>query len=227
VAERPGPGGRDRWPASFRRRQGQQTRAQRRALREHWARFGVSWSYGQVHQVEQLFGRSAPCTLEVGFGMGECILARAQTEPERNFLGVEVHVPAIGAVCAQAAELGLQNLRIVREDVLRLLNDQLAPSKFDQVCVFFPDPFPKRPERRLIRPLFTELLALHGQPGTQLFLATDVQSYAEFAEGILSHDPRFTLQAKGERPPFRPLSKYESKGHAEGRETWELRWGLV
>ena len=227
MAERPGPGGRDRWPASFRRRQGQQTRAQRRALREHWAHFGVSWTYGQILHVDQLFGRRAPCTLEVGFGMGECILARAQAEPDRNFLGVEVHLPAIGAVWARAAVLGLENLRIVREDVLRLLNDQLAPAAFDQVCVFFPDPFPKRPERRLIRTLFTELIALHGQPGTQLFLATDVQGYAEYAEGVLARDPCFLLQARGERPAFRPVSKYEAKGHAEGRETWELRWGLV
>ena len=72
-----------------------------------------------------------------------------------------MHLPAIGALCAQAAALDLKNLRIVREDVLRLLNEQLAPAAFDQVCVFFPDPFPKRPERRLIRPLFTELVALH------------------------------------------------------------------
>lgn len=226
MAERPGPGGRDRWPASFRRRQGQQTRAQRRALREHWARFGVPWRYGEVLELEALFGRGGPCTLEVGFGMGECILSRAQAEPERNFLGVEVHLPAIGAVCAQAAAMGLENLRIVRGDVLRLLNDQLAPSLLDQVCVFFPDPFPRRPERRLMRPLFTELVALHGRAGTELFLATDIESYAEFAEEVVAQDPRFALRARGERPTFRPLSKYEAKGHAEGRETWELRWAL-
>lgn len=186
----------------------------------------MPWSYGEVLHLEQLFGRSAPCTLEVGFGMGECILSRAQAEPERSFLGVEVHLPAIGAVCAQAAALGLENLRIVRGDVLRLLNEQLAPAALDQVCVFFPDPFPRRPERRLIRPLFTELVALHSRPGAELFLATDVQSYAEFAEDVVAQDPRFTLQARGERPPFRPLSKYEAKGHAEGRQTWELRWAL-
>ena len=186
----------------------------------------MPWRYGQVLELEALFGRSAPCTLEVGFGMGECILSRALAEPERDFLGVEVHLPAIGAVCAQAAALDLGNLRIVREDVLRLLNEQLAPAAFDQVCVFFPDPFPRRPERRLFRPLFAELVALHGQPGTELLLSTDIESYAQHAESVVAQDPRFTLQARGERPPFRPLSKYEAKGHAEGRETWELRWAL-
>lgn len=187
----------------------------------------MGWTYGQVLEREALFGRSAPCTLEVGFGMGECILSRAQAEPERDFLGVEVHLPAIGAVCAKAAALELSNLRIVRGDVLRLLNEQLAPAGFDQVCVFFPDPFPKEPQRRLFRPLFTELVASHGEPGCAVYLATDVPEYAAHAEAVLSADPRFALQARGERPAFRPLSKYEAKGHAEGRQSHERRWALV
>ena len=47
-----------------------------------------------------LFGRVAPVTLEIGFGMGDALLEMAAAAPERDFLGVEVHRPGIGRLLA-------------------------------------------------------------------------------------------------------------------------------
>lgn len=224
--ERPGPGGRDRWPRSYRRRQGNLTRRQRRALAEHWERFGVELPFGVRHSVAHLFGRQAPCTLELGFGFGEVLLARAASEPERDFLGVEVHKPAVGHVLAEIAERGLTNVLLVRADGLRLMNEHLEPGGVDQVCVLHPDPFPRPTEadKRLVRPLLLELLALHLPAGGSFHLATDAPEYGAHAEAVFSGDARFALEAVGERPAWRVPSRYERKGLEADNPSVDWRW---
>src|SRR5580765_3194275 len=93
-------------------RAGRMTDAQQRALTELWPRFGVPFGEARL-ELDALFARPAPCTLEIGFGNGEHLAARAQAEPARNFLGAEVHRPGIGHLLRLAAAAGLDNLRIV------------------------------------------------------------------------------------------------------------------
>ena len=45
-----------------------------------------------------LFGRDAPVTLEIGFGMGTSLVTMAKARPEQNFLGIEVHSRALAPV---------------------------------------------------------------------------------------------------------------------------------
>ena len=47
---------------------------------------------------DQVFGRSAPRSLEIGFGMGHSLLEMAAAAPEQDFIGVEVHRPGVGAL---------------------------------------------------------------------------------------------------------------------------------
>ena len=68
-----------------------------------------------------LFGRSAPNTIEIGFGNGDHLASRALAEPERSFLGVEVHLPGIGHLLRAAAAANLSNLRVIEQDAVELL----------------------------------------------------------------------------------------------------------
>ena len=43
-----------------------------------------------------LFGNDRPLIMEIGFGNGEATWQMAINEPDRNFLGVEVHKPGVG-----------------------------------------------------------------------------------------------------------------------------------
>src|SRR5437763_17178639 len=91
-------------------RAGRMTAAQQRALETIWPRYRLP-AGDAVLDIEALFGRAAPCTLEIGFGNGDHLAARAQAEADRNFLGAEVHRPGIGHLLLRAAAAGLQNLR--------------------------------------------------------------------------------------------------------------------
>jgi tRNA (guanine-N7-)-methyltransferase len=87
-------------------RAGRITAAQQRALAELWPRYGIEFERGWL-DLDRLYGRQAPRTLEIGFGNGEHLLERALSAPERDFLGVEVHRPGVGHLLLGAASAGV------------------------------------------------------------------------------------------------------------------------
>jgi|AP45_3_1055517.scaffolds.fasta_scaffold18730_2 tRNA (guanine-N7-)-methyltransferase len=218
------------WPRSYLRKQGHITRAQKRALRELWDDFGLDCPHGVVLDLDDAFGRRAEKrVLEVGFGMGENILAQAKANPQVDYVGVEVHRPGIGAVMNEVDDLGLKNVRVIRRDVLKLLRDHLPERCFDEIYLFFPEPWPrdKDADRRLIRPMLLDLLEKRLTPGSLMHIATDVRDYASHVVEVFSERERWTsLAAPGEelveRPEWRPMTKYEEKGLEEGRSIHDL-----
>ncbi len=165
---------------SYVMRAGRITAAQQRALSELWPRYGVAFTPRPL-DLDALFGRIAPRTLEIGFGNGDNLLARAVRDPGRDFLGVEVHRPGIGHLLLGAAAAGLTNLRIIAHDAVEVLQRQLADACLDEVQLLFPDPWPKKRhhKRRLIQPAVIELLADRLRTGGRLHIVTDWQPYAE------------------------------------------------
>lgn len=212
---------------SFVKRGGRATAAQQRAIREQWPRFGVEEAPGAL-DLPALFGREAPRTLEIGFGDGEQLATLAARHPERDYLGVEVHEPGVGHLLLRVAELGLTNVRVACHDAVELLRDQVPEAALDEVLVYFPDPWHKarHHKRRLIQPPFVELVRTRLRPGGILRLATDWEHYAEQMLAVLSAAPGYrNLAADGAyipRPPERPVTKFERRGHRLGHGTWDL-----
>jgi tRNA (guanine-N7-)-methyltransferase len=64
---------------SYKRREGRMIPSQKRALDELWLDYGVR-QQGPM-DLDGLFGRQAPCHLEIGFGMGEALLEMARKQP--------------------------------------------------------------------------------------------------------------------------------------------------
>jgi tRNA (guanine-N7-)-methyltransferase len=160
-------------------RAGRITPAQQRALEELWPRYGVDLEGGPL-DLSTLFGRQAPCTLEIGFGNGDNLLARATAEPERDFLGVEVHRPGVGHLLLGAADAQLSNLRVIVHDAVSVVQ-QLPAGALEEVQVLFPDPWPKKRhhKRRLLQPAFIARLTAALRPAGRLHIVTDWQPYAE------------------------------------------------
>src|SRR3546814_18398207 len=68
---------------SFVRREGRMTDAQKRALDQLWAQYGIDAPTAPLDLV-QLFGRDAPRIFEIGFGMGDYLLSRVVRSEERR-----------------------------------------------------------------------------------------------------------------------------------------------
>ena len=106
---------------SFVMRAGRMTEGQQRGLDQGKELFVLPLADAPV-DFDQVFGRSAPRTLEIGFGMGHSLLEMAAAAPEQDFIGVEVHRPGVGALLNGVLTQGLTNLRVYDCDAIEVLN---------------------------------------------------------------------------------------------------------
>lgn len=219
---------------SFVRREGRMTDSQKRAIEDLWPRYGVDPPGSRPRPLlRELFGRDAPVVLEIGFGNGEHLLARAQAEPEKDFLGVEVHRPGVGRVLNRAEAAGLRNLRVACHDAVEVLRDWLPERALAEIVVYFPDPWPKKRhhKRRLVQPAFAQLAASRLAEGGLLKLATDWADYARHMREVLDAEPllRNTAAAAGfvARPAERPTTRFEARGQRLGHEVFDLVYRRV
>ena len=72
-------------------------------------------------RLRAVFGRDAPVVLEIGFGMGETTAAIAAAQPDVDFLGVEVHLPGVGALLRRIDAARLTNVRVMRHDAVEVV----------------------------------------------------------------------------------------------------------
>jgi tRNA (guanine-N7-)-methyltransferase len=212
---------------SFVLRQGRITEAQKRAFDDHWASLGLELA-GAPRDFDALFGRHAPRVLEIGFGNGEALLHAAEHEPERDFIGIEVHRPGVGRLLNALADGGHENVRLYCHDAVEVLQQDIAPASLDEVRIYFPDPWHKKRhhKRRLIQPELVALLADRTRPGGLLHLATDWEGYAEHMFDVLEEAPEWRNEAAPraavERPAWRRQTHFEARGTRLGHGVWDL-----
>jgi len=205
---------------SYVRREGRMTAGQKRALEHYWSRYGIDYRAGEI-DLDAVFGRPAPKILDIGPGMGDATVAMAQASRENDYLAVETHRPGVGSLLRQAAARKLTNIRVISHDVCEVLAHMLPANSLDGVCIFFPDPWPKKRhhKRRLINHEFLNILKPRLKENARIYIATDWQDYAEqILEVFETHAGYINLAGEGRyspRPRWRPYTKFESKGRQQ------------
>ncbi|MBU1193126.1 MAG: tRNA (guanosine(46)-N7)-methyltransferase TrmB [Gammaproteobacteria bacterium] len=211
---------------SFVRREGRITQSQQRALSELLPRYGLALD--GILDLDAIFGRSAPRTLEIGFGNGASLATMAAQAPEQDFLGIEVHRPGVGHLLQDIERQALSNLRVICADAVEVLQQHIPPSSLDRVLLFFPDPWPKKRhhKRRILQASFVELIRERLKPGGHFHMATDWQEYAEQMLEVMDNSAGFTNSAgRGQyavKPDYRPETKFERRGLKLGHGVWDL-----
>jgi tRNA (guanine-N7-)-methyltransferase len=212
---------------SFVRRAGRLTPSQARALEMLWPSFGIETPATPL-DLDVLFGRPAPRTLEIGFGNGDNLAALAARHPERDYLGIEVHDPGVGHLLMRIERENLQNIRIARHDAVEVVAAWLPPGSIDEVLILFPDPWHKKRhhKRRLVQLPFLGQLARVMPRGARLHLATDWAPYAEQMLEACEASADFQNATAGcgysPRPETRPVTKFERRGLKLGHEVFDL-----
>lgn len=212
---------------SFVRRQGRMTTGQQAALERLESRYALDSLTGAI-DFAAAFGRDAPLSLEIGFGNGEALIARAGQQPERNHLGIEVHRPGVGRVLMQIESLGLGNVRVMSRDAVDVLRQQIPAGALSELVIEFPDPWHKlrHHKRRLVQPAFASLVVERLSPDGMLRLATDWAPYAEHMLSVLNTTSGLlNLSADGRyipRPESRPLTRFERRGERLGHAVFDL-----
>lgn len=210
---------------SFVIRAGRMTDGQRSAFDSHWPQYGLSLFDGMLSP-QAVFGNDRPLVVEVGFGMGDSLLAMAKAEPGLNFVGIEVHPPGVGRLINSAAKEGVNNLRVYMADAKDVLTDCIADGALARFQLYFPDPWHKKKhhKRRIVQPEFIALITRKLAPGGLLHMATDWREYAEQMREVVRAEPRLanTVADFAPRPEFRPVTKFETRGERLGHGVWDL-----
>lgn len=168
--------------------------------------------------------------LEIGFGGGEHLAAMARAEPESGFLGVEPFLNGVAKLLGQVEAEGLENLRLLRGDGRDVLV-RLPDASLDAVYLLYPDPWPKRRQRkrRIVDPTFVAELARVIRPGGEFRFASDIDDYVGWtlARVLPNRDFQWLAREAADwREPWAGWhrTRYEEKAIREGRVPSYLRF---
>ncbi len=212
---------------SFVMRAGRTTEGQQKALDDIWPEMGLELKNGSVDLV-QLFGRDAPVVLEIGFGMGDSLIEMATQQPEKNYIGIEVHKPGVGRLLARAHEAGLTNIRVYAEDAVQVLAQCIPDASLSALQLFFPDPWHKKKhhKRRIVQPNFAQTIRKKLKVGGHFHMATDWENYAEHMMEVMTAAEGYQNQAGdgqySPQPEWRPVTKFQRRGERLGHGVWDL-----
>ena len=122
---------------SFVLRTGRLSDFQKNMMNDHWADLGLDYQNAPF-DFAAIYGNTNPVILEIGFGMGKSLVDMAEANPDKNYLGIEVHTPGVGACIAYAVEKGVKNLRVICHDATEILRDCVKDGELGGLQSFLP-----------------------------------------------------------------------------------------
>ncbi len=168
------------------------------------------------------FGRKGPMIVEIGSGLGEFIVHRAEQFPKQNFVGIEYDWPRVYKTLRRISRFNIKNVRLLNVDARVVFERLFLPVTIDSVVALFPCPWPKRShiKHRLFNREFLQLinsrLADHGE----LKIVTDFYPYLEW---ISDEIPAQAFRYSERKIPPQFDTKFERRWQGQGQnEFWEL-----
>jgi tRNA (guanine-N7-)-methyltransferase len=177
----------------------------------------------------KIYGREAELWVEVGFGDSSFLVKLAQTNPDKNILGLEISLPSLRKGERKVERSGLTNVRFIQAQAQAVLWTLCVKKSVNALFINFPDPWPKpaHHRRRIINDRFLQLVATRMPAGGRIELATDHSEYAEWISTCLERSPHFDSRLAFPyvtREDDRLRTKYEVKALAEGRTCYYFKW---
>lgn len=158
--------------------------------------------------------------IEIGFGSGRHLLHQAKTNPNIQFIGLEIHYPSIEQLLKQLELQNITNVLVVNYDA-RLFMEFIESNKVGRIFVHFPVPWDKKPHRRIYSDEFVnEALRVLKIDGT-LELRTDSRKYFDFCTQVLTNLPkgRITIDINKD---LAVSSKYEDRWKKQGKNIYDV-----
>jgi len=160
--------------------------------------------------------------IEVGFGSGKHLLYQAQKNPNRQFIGIEIHTPSATQVLKQIEILGLTNIWVVNYDA-RLLLEMIPSNSCHQIFVHFPVPWDKKPQRRVISPSFLKESMRVLEKSGRLELRTDSYKYFWYSlDTFLGDKVAKTAVEIRKNEALEVTSKYEARWLKQEKDIYDV-----
>jgi tRNA (guanine-N7-)-methyltransferase len=141
---------------------------------------------------ERVFGNENPLVLELGCGKGEYTLALARLNKSVNFIGVDVKGARLWRGAKTALEEKLENVAFIRTRI-ELIESFFAPGEVSQIWITFPDPQPRKENKRLTSPRFLNRYLSFLASDAVVHLKTDSRELHNYTRKIVENRSDMTL----------------------------------
>ena len=168
-------------------------------IRTFGRRHGKKLSARQNWLVENLLPTLKPTSgdiLEIGFGAGEHVRDLARNNPDKVIIGAEPFMNGVASLLSAMTDEKTnrildeyKNIRIWPDDVRDFLRE--TDSKFEQIWVLHPDPWPKarHEKRRLLSAEFLNLLSKYLRDNGEIIIGTDHWEYFDWIREQIKSTP--------------------------------------
>ena len=123
------------------------------------------WSSNFFHNNNEI-------TLELGCGKGEYTVALSAAYPERNFIGVDIKGARIWNGAKKALDNNISNAGFLRTRI-DMIDNFFGSEEVSEIWITFPDPQPKKQNKRLTSAHFLNLYRRFLKQGAVINLKTD------------------------------------------------------
>ncbi len=204
------------------------TNAQSRAISQMSDRYVISMLKELDHDADQHL------VIEIGFGMGDATWQIAKSNPNINYLAIDVHEAGVGALLLKIQEHEIENLRIINDDAVEVLQKMIKRGSVLGFHIFCPDPWPKRRhwKRRLLQVEFITNLMQYLRYDGYIHIITDHECYKNFIEESIKGAIEQISQKQGDKythqlykdQPYnnRPTTKFEQRALSKGGNIWDF-----
>ena len=168
---------------------------EKQEIRTFGRRHGKKLSTRQTRLIENVLPKITPAAdmgagekiLEIGFGAGEHVRTLALANPDKIVVGAEPFMNGVASLLSAITNAETdavldeyKNIRVWADDVRDMLRD--ADSKFCEIWVLHPDPWPKarHEKRRLLSAEFLTMLGRHLTDTGRIIIGTDHWEYFDW-----------------------------------------------
>ena len=168
--------------------------------------------------------------LEIGFGSGEIIFKEARKNPNNIYMGIEYYRRGVAQLLKKIEDHNLKNIKIFHGDAHKFL-ENFSGIFFDEVWLFFPDPWPKKrhEKRRFIQKESINKLNEVIKPKGNLYISSDDKSYIAWTLSLFNQNDKFEWLAENHLDWENPHadyhgSRYEVKSLKKNRMPYFLKF---
>lgn len=178
---------------------------------------------------QEEFGNSNPLHIEAGSGKGRFITGMALSNPDINYIGIELFDSVIVTALQTVLETegGIPNLRLLRVNAQEM-ESFFEKNEVDRLYLNFSDPWPKtrHAKRRLTHESFLKLYETVLPKNGEIHFKTDNRGLFEYSltsiseYGMLLKDVSLDLHAN--EPEWNIMTEYEEKFMKKGQPIYRM-----
>lgn len=182
----------------------------------------------------RIFENDNPIILELACGKGEYTTSLAASNPDKNFIGVDIKGDRIWKGANRAKDLDLENVRFLR-CFIDHLDEFFGSEEVSEIWITFPDPFLKKSKsnKRLTSPKFLDVYRKVAQKDAIVHLKTDSKPLFDFTTEVVTEQNLPVLKkiddlySESVIPDELSIQTYYEKKHLErGRTIQYIRFRL-